>query len=83
MSPPPFPICPSNAQPPQIRADDHVAGQVGTKIFGLTGNALSEDVNEFKQSGCDEVLTKPLSTPKLKEFLTTHGIEIPKQAAAK
>ena len=26
-----------------------------TMIFGLTGNALSEDVAEFKSAGCDEV----------------------------
>jgi CheY-like chemotaxis protein len=24
-------------------------------IFGLTGNALSEDVSEFIEAGCDEV----------------------------
>jgi CheY-like chemotaxis protein len=30
-------------------------------IFGLTGNALSEDMEEFKNAGCNEVLIKPLN----------------------
>ena len=45
-------------------------------IFGLTGNALSEDVREFKQSGCDEVLTKPLSSSILKSYLTVRGWDL-------
>ena len=41
----------------------------GTRIFGLTGNALSEDVNEFKRAGCDEVLTKPMNFEAFKMLL--------------
>ena len=49
-------------------------GRGGTLIFGLTGNALSEDVSEFKLSGCDEILTKPLNTAKLREYLIASGL---------
>ena len=49
-------------------------GRGGTLIFGLTGNALSEDVSEFKLSGCNEVLTKPLNTAKLREYLIASGL---------
>jgi two-component system autoinducer 2 sensor kinase/phosphatase LuxQ len=43
-------------------------------IFGITGNALTEDVEEFKESGCDEVLTKPLKLKELKRCLVLHGL---------
>ena len=44
------------------------------RIFGVTGNALSEDVAEFKRAGCDEVLTKPLSLAELKRLLGVYGL---------
>ena len=34
------------------------------RIFGVTGNALGEDMNEFLASGLDKVLTKPLNMEK-------------------
>ena len=58
----------------QIRSNDLKVGRGGTLIFGLTGNALSEDVSEFKLSGCDEILTKPLNTAKLREYLIASGL---------
>jgi DNA-binding response OmpR family regulator len=34
-------------------------------MFGVTGNALGEDMQEFLSSGLDKVLTKPLNMEKL------------------
>lgn len=42
-------------------------GYKGT-IIGVTGNVLSEDVEYFKESGADEVLAKPISLAKLREY---------------
>ena len=39
--------------------------QVRAPIVGLTGNALAEDIREFKRHGAEEVLTKPLDTELL------------------
>jgi len=57
-----------------IRRNDAVDGWSGTRIFGLTGNALSEDVAEFQRAGCDEVLTKPLRFDHFKQLLTAYGL---------
>jgi CheY-like chemotaxis protein len=57
-----------------IRRDHAVSGWGGTRIFGLTGNALSEDVAEFQHAGCDEVLTKPLRFDQFKQLLTAYGL---------
>jgi CheY-like chemotaxis protein len=35
------------------------------RMFGVTGNALGEDMEEFLSSGLDKVLTKPLNMEKL------------------
>ena len=35
------------------------------RMFGVTGNALGEDMDEFLSSGLDKVLTKPLNMEKL------------------
>ena len=43
-------------------------------IFGVTGNALTEDVEEFKRAGCDEVLTKPLQLAALKGLFTSYDL---------
>ena len=40
-------------------------------IVGITGNAMSEDVNGFIASGANIVLTKPLSFAALEEYLAT------------
>ena len=49
------------------------------QIIGVTGNALSEDVNTFLANGANIVLTKPLSITKFDEYLssiiTQHGKE--------
>lgn len=48
-------------------------------IVGLTGNVLDEDLEEFRESGCDEVITKPLDIAELKRTLSSLGIVIPKK----
>jgi len=37
-------------------------------IFGLTGNALPEDINFFKEHGADEVLIKPLKVELVEQL---------------
>lgn len=44
-------------------------------VFGVTGNALSEDVAEFKQAGCNEVLLKPLDFNQFLRYLVKHGLD--------
>jgi len=41
-------------------------------IIGVTGNVLSEDVEYFKESGADEVLAKPISMDRLREYWDRH-----------
>ena len=41
------------------------------QIIGVTGNALSEDVDTFLANGANFVLTKPLSIQKLDEYIDT------------
>jgi CheY-like chemotaxis protein len=57
-----------------IRRNDARGGWGGARIFGLTGNALSEDVADFRRAGCDEVLTKPLRLDHLKALLVAYGL---------
>ncbi|KAG7354502.1 histidine kinase, DNA gyrase B-, and HSP90-like ATPase [Nitzschia inconspicua] len=40
----------------------------GGSILGVTGNLLIEDVDHFKSCGADEVLAKPISMAKLREY---------------
>jgi CheY-like chemotaxis protein len=40
---------------------------VKTEIIGLSGNALEEDLNTFKEKGFDEYLTKLLKFDVLKK----------------
>jgi len=42
--------------------------------LGLTGNALEQDVAAFKEAGCDEVLTKPLSFARMKVCIEKYGM---------
>jgi CheY-like chemotaxis protein len=49
-------------------------------IFGLTGNSIDIDVEEFETAGLDLLLTKPLSCSKLQNVLenltqTENGLE--------
>jgi CheY-like chemotaxis protein len=39
------------------------------KIIGVTGNALPDDIEEFKRKGADHVLTKPLKADELAKLL--------------
>jgi CheY-like chemotaxis protein len=39
------------------------------KIIGVTGNALPDDIEEFKQKGADHVLIKPLRADELAKVL--------------
>ena len=48
-------------------------------VVGLTGNVLDEDLEEFRESGCDEVITKPLDVPELRRTLISLGLAIPKK----
>jgi CheY-like chemotaxis protein len=44
-------------------------------VFGITANALPEDMDEFRVAGCNEVLTKPLNFEKFKLLLDKYGIQ--------
>ena len=49
-------------------------------IFGITGNGLVEDINEFIDNGADYVFVKPFKKEKLDmifTFVNTYGISIP------
>jgi CheY-like chemotaxis protein len=50
------------------------AGGERQVIFGITANALAEDMDEFKLAGCNEVLTKPLNFKNFKLLLDQYGI---------
>ena len=41
------------------------------QIIGVTGNALSEDVNSFLSNGADTVLTKPLSIAAFDKYMNS------------
>lgn len=43
------------------------------RMFGVTGNALGEDMDEFLSSGLDKVLTKPLNMEKLIQAMQGHS----------
>ena len=45
----------------------------------LTGNVLVEDLEEFRESGCDEVITKPLDVPELRRTPISLGLTTPKK----
>jgi signal transduction histidine kinase len=49
-------------------------GYTGT-IIGVTGNVLMEDVEHFKSCGADEVLAKPISMDRLREYWMQHRFE--------
>jgi CheY-like chemotaxis protein len=36
---------------------------------GITGNALSKDIETFRAAGADEIITKPITKAKLVESL--------------
>ena len=40
------------------------------KIFGVTGNALQADIDEFMAHGADEVMIKPLSAAQFSHIVT-------------
>lgn len=41
------------------------------KIYGITGNALKADIDEFLECGADEVLIKPLKDEDFMHILTS------------
>ena len=43
-------------------------------IVGVTGNAMADDVDAFKQAGADDVLNKPVDRKRLVSRLTTAGV---------
>eukprot|EP01035_Chromulina_nebulosa_P019254 gene19254-25108_t len=44
-------------------------------VIGVTGNVLDEDVLEFKQAGCNDVLPKPVNVNHLKQVLSNLGLD--------
>jgi CheY-like chemotaxis protein/nitrogen-specific signal transduction histidine kinase len=46
-------------------------------VLGITGNALQDDIEEFKSAGANQVLTKPVQISKLKEVLESFNLFIP------
>lgn len=48
-------------------------GYIGP-IIGVTGQAMSNDISKFKQSGIDQILIKPVTSDALYESLQLMGI---------
>lgn len=46
-------------------------------IFGVTGNALAEDREEFVRAGANFVLTKPCTGQQLRETIARFGLALP------
>ena len=44
-------------------------------VIGITGNALPEDLDNFRDHGANKVLTKPLTNAKLMEAMRTSHFE--------
>ena len=42
----------------------------GGKIFGVTGNALQSDIDEFMAHGADEVMIKPLTAEQFSRIIS-------------
>jgi CheY-like chemotaxis protein len=49
----------------RIRAAEMTAGRSRVPIVGLTANAMSHQLEEYRAAGMDDVLTKPIELPKL------------------
>jgi CheY-like chemotaxis protein len=45
-------------------------------VVGITGNALSDQILEFKSAGVDEVLTKPVDIEMLLSLVVDHRLSI-------
>ncbi len=43
-------------------------------IFGITGNALGEDIASFKAHGANAVVVKPLTAPNLFKIMKAHNL---------
>ena len=41
------------------------------RIFGVTGNVLQSDIDDFKANGADLVILKPMSIEKFKNAIET------------
>jgi CheY-like chemotaxis protein len=54
-----------------IRRLEATAGRPRTPIIGLTANAMSHQVAEYRAAGMDAVVTKPIEIHKLFEALQT------------
>jgi CheY-like chemotaxis protein len=39
------------------------------RIFGVTGNVLQSDIDDFKANGADLVILKPMSIDKFKQAM--------------
>ena len=56
----------------RIRAAEQLHGS-RTPIVGLTANTTPEDFDACLAAGMDEVLTKPLSFPRLRQLLRDYA----------
>ena len=56
----------------KILRKDHYSGIV----IGVTGNVLNEDLKEFRDAGCNDVLTKPVILTRLKDILIASGLNL-------
>ena len=54
-----------------IRRLEAASGRPRTPIIGLTANAMSHQVSEYRTAGMDAVVTKPIEVQKLFEALQT------------
>jgi CheY-like chemotaxis protein len=45
--------------------------EYGGMVIGVTGYAMSEDVERFVTAGCDEVLPKPLDIKRLMGIISS------------
>lgn len=43
------------------------------RIFGVTGNVLPSDVEDFKSNGADLVILKPMTIEKFKQAMTVNS----------
>lgn len=45
-------------------------------VLGVTGNALDEDIDDFKKSGVNDVILKPMNAVKFKDAMRQHGYPV-------
>jgi signal transduction histidine kinase/CheY-like chemotaxis protein len=66
-----MPVMDGPAATRAIRRLEAAGGRPRTPIIGLTANAMSHQVSEYRSAGMDAVVTKPIEVQKLFEALQT------------